>query len=206
MKYDIEEFNTGKQYGPVNLMSLTQRVSNLLEDYNDIIRMSTSDRNKSKATINVLNKLTYQMTWLEQQLSAVLDDLIDVENLDCVSNSRLSGIMLSPYKENNFGIYNGLITPEKPAKPNHNAVIINKFAHILSNFMTMETYNGLLINSKDVIDLIVYGYTQTSQKNGMDIPNSKIVSQYINMIEERRVRLQNEGTQYIIDFLSNSEE
>ena len=162
--------------------SISEIIDGKEHEYDDIIRMNTSDRNKAKSTISVLNTVYYQANTTLQLLYSVFK-----EELDDISSDEYNYIVehtTSLFKECDIVIYERgrTVGPDQGNSTNISTFVlefVNLYAELLKAIISI---NKVVYDLSNVVDTIVHGELSSVllYKDAYPYPNSKLVTAYID--------------------------
>lgn len=210
---ELDEVIGNKSDSEINPYIFNSNINFIIDNkekyYDDVIRMNTSDRNKAKSTIAILNKL-YRKALVTTQLmfstfSNELDELTEAETKYIVEN------VTSLFTEQHNVIHErGLV-----AYPDDNdeAYIINEFPvgfiYLFKEVMKAPISNNKVMYSlENVVDIIVHGEINSNllYREAYPYPNSKLLTEYINHLELVNENLKNNQATYLKNLLESTRE
>jgi len=182
-------------------------IENKLQNYIDIIRMSTSDRNRAKSTINILERI-YGLAELNMQLlhSVFKEELdkISQEERELLIKKVTSAFDEEEYVFNERGIE--VYSVKDQYSEQNGAEYVTDFLELYRNLLNVPMINNIVVTMPNIIDIIVHGEINSAWVDKKDIypyQNSKLVTQYIHHLEVVRDELRNNPVSYIKNFLDS---
>lgn len=126
--------------------------------YHNLIRMNNSDRNKAKATIEILDRVFYLSEHILQLFNALFKEQID--GLAGDEYARLEATNVALFDENRTAFNKHLVPLKGYPRPADGYEFVAKLGDIIYN--TLNTSFAYEIDSpiftlSDAIDLIIYG-------------------------------------------------
>lgn len=178
----------GNQYGYPCLVdeSLTDIVNNKLLDYSDIIRMSTSDRNKAKSSIKILTSLYYKLNLISQRLYEIMAS--ELKDIDKVNRRYLIRGVADIFNES-FNPFVEKVLPFGPGeeRDSSSADYVLMYQGLMAELLRLQVSKGdeATISAADVIDIIIHGdsYYNIDKWMTQPKPNSMLVTHYLNHLD-----------------------
>lgn len=178
---------------PRNIANIDDRIELKKAYYGNIIRATTSDRNKAKSSKALIDSLMYSVEHIAQLVYALTNEVHeDVEHLmvqkvlDIVSET---GGMF--YKDLAPAVIN-----QERAYRKDDLEFVDRYESIMRYLTYAQPTEDYIpgISSSNAIDIIVYGSTTfdqntTNQLDEHNITYSKLLSQYLYFIEGIRANL-----------------
>lgn len=189
--------------------SVPSIIDSKFQYYSDVIRMSTSDRNKAKATISVLERL-YDLADINMQLLHT----VFKEELDSVNKEErqlLLNKVANALDENDFVFYErglevspveGIYSEEGGITTEYVSDFMELYLHLLTATISV---NSVTVNFSNIIDIVVHGEIDSTllYKEAYPYPNSKLVTQYIHHLQVVMDELRNNPITYIKNQINN---
>lgn len=180
-------------------------IDNKFHNYSDIIRMSTSDRNKAKSTISILERL-YNLADINMQLlhtvfKEELDD-ISIEEREVLVSRVTKVLDEGEYVFNERGIE--VLPVKDPYSEQEGAEYVTYFVELYETLLSVPMNNNVTVSLSNIVDIIVHGEINSAligKEESYPYPNSKLVTQYIHHLEVVRDELFNNPVSYIKNFL-----
>lgn len=180
-------------------------IDNKFHNYSDIIRMSTSDRNKAKSTISILERL-YNLADINMQLlntvfKEELDD-ISIEEREVLVSRVTKVLDEGEYVFNERGIE--VLPVKDPYSEQEGAEYVTYFVELYETLLSVPMNNNVTVSLSNIVDIIVHGEINSAligKEEAYPYPNSKLVTQYIHHLEVVRDELLNNPVSYIKNFL-----
>lgn len=195
-------------YNPNN--SISGKFDDEKDTIIELLRLSINDRTRSKATVQIVEKLFYQAMWLSELVAgAVFFNDSDKERLDNVYDTELENRydeMLSSVKY----IVNNHLDEMATVKPVSDNTIdsdeysflnrVDDFPTIMRIFLTTEVY-GTKVEFNNIIAMITGDYC--IPKSGVEISDIVYIKEYMYTISDRIGHLLDDGFSYFDEFLDS---
>ena len=185
---------------PKDISGLDVSIDNRKDYYGNIIRATTSDRNKAKASKELLDKLSYSIEYIAQLVYSLCgEDTPKVEHL-------LVNKILDVLSDTGGLFYMDVLSDNILEKNLYNVndlEFVEKFGNLISYLTTAKSTEAYLptFNSRNAVDIIVHGTTNLGPHTKLDEYNvtySKLLSQYFEFIGRVKFNLSSEGgTDYL---------
>lgn len=166
--------------------------------YHNLIRMNNSDRNKAKATIEILDKVFYLSEHILQLFNALFKEQID--GLAGDEYARLEATNVALFDENRTAFNEHFVPLKGHPRPTDGYEFVAKLGDIIYN--TLNTSFAYEIDSpiftlSDAIDLIIYGESRKYSETIKGYNSTKLISDYISHLENVAGYLSNKGMSYL---------
>lgn len=189
---------------PKNISGLDVSIDNRKEFYSNIIRATTSDRNKAKASKELLDKFSYSIEYISELVYSIQgEDVPRVEHL--MVNKILS--LLS----DTDGLFYTDVTKgpdvEQSLFSESELLFVRRFGDLMRYLTTARPTETYLpwFSSRNAVDILVHGMTNLGPHIKLDEYNvtySKLLSQYFAFLDTVRYNLSGEnGSDYLKEMI-----
>lgn len=181
--------------------TLVDIINTKLNNYSDIIRMGTSDRNKAKSTINVLTSLYYKLDEVSQRLYSVM--FSELGDISVEGRRSLIHIVSKIFDENFVMIFEKVYPVPVPDNIEHDtdeAKYVIIYQTLLAELLKFSLYyEGEMFGPSSVIDIIVHGevhnlYKPSKLQQG---PGSLLITHYLKHLDLVNSQLKNNPIDYL---------
>ena len=163
--------------------NISDTIENKYQYYSDIIRMNTSDRNKAKSTISILNKVFYGATRVIQLIYGALEDKVPANNTS--ESLYIFNRTTSSFNEVLDGV-EPVVCTVKNEDDDDVSLYAKKFVDLYDEVLRARlTPDTRWFTLSDIIDVIVHGelHVNPGYNERHPFPKSKLVTEYINHLE-----------------------
>lgn len=179
--------------------TLVDIANNKLNNYSDIIRMSTSDRNKAKSTINVLTSLYYKLDEVSQRLYSVM--FSELRDISVESRRSLIHIVSKIFDENFIMVFEKLYpVQDNTEQDTEEAEYLLIYQTLLAELLEFPTEHGKeTLRPSGVINIIVHGELYSLYKSSklQQEPSSLLITHYLKHLDLVNSQLKEDPIDYL---------
>lgn len=166
--------------------------------YHNLIRMNNSDRNKAKATIEILDRVFYLSEHIIQLFNALFKEQID--DLAGEEYAKLEENTIALFDENRTTFNECLVPLEGNPRPTDGYEFVAKLGNIIYNTLNASfsyEIDSPIFTLSDAVDLIIYGESRKYSETIKGYNSTKLISDYISHLERVVSYLPNKGMSYL---------